>query len=202
MEGENMAPEDLIREIQLLRAQIAELKKAAAAHGHAEGDLRALSHVDEATGLYNRGTFFTLALQQLRIANRVKKPVLLLRCRVGRASGSDEEAGAEEASKTLAEAARVLRETFRESDVLARVGADEFALLVVDAGPELGPGLAARMADAFEAAQAQQEGPRELAMEVGVACWDPEDPCTVKQLLDRAGEQMCADESTGCHDNG
>lgn len=201
MNARNMTPEDLIREIQLLRAQIAELKKAAAAHDHTEGDLRALSHVDEVTGLYNRGTFFTLALQQLRIANRVKKPVLLLRCRLARTSG-DEAASAEEASNMLAESARVLRETFRESDVLARVGADEFALLVVDAGPELGLGLAARMSGAFKAAQAQQEELRKLAMEVGVACWDPEDPCTVRQLLDRAGEQMHADESAGGHDSG
>ncbi len=182
--------EELVREIEELKARLARFEGTDLRLERVEESLRFLSHLDELTGLYNRGTFFTLALQQLRLANRHKQPLLLLCCELQGLKRINEEFGRQEGDRALADAARILRTTFRESDIVARVGAAQFALLAIHVPAERTRQLIDRLQDRLAVLRAEGGRPYELSMDMSPAWWDPEHPCSVKQLLSRAEEQM------------
>jgi PAS domain-containing protein len=80
-------------------------------------ELRLLSLTDELTGLCNRRGFFTLAEQQLKIARRTKKEMMLLLGDMDKLKTINDTFGHPEGDKAIVEIAGVLKETFRESDI-------------------------------------------------------------------------------------
>jgi len=101
-----------------------------------EESLHAMTMVDDLTGVYNRRGFLTLAEQQLKVARRSKRPVILLYLDVDNLKRVNDTLGHNEGDILLSRAAIVLRRSFREADVLARIGGDEFAVLAAEATPE------------------------------------------------------------------
>ncbi len=96
----------------------------------AEEMLRLLSLTDELTGLYNRRGFSTLSEQQFRIANRDRKPLLLVSADLDGLKGINDTFGHADGDQALIETAAILRECVRQSDIVARVGGDEFVMLL------------------------------------------------------------------------
>jgi two-component system cell cycle response regulator len=91
------------------------------------GDLVLL---DELTGLNNRRGFVTLATQDLVIARRAKQPLLVAFGDLDDLKGINDNLGHAEGDTALRDVAGILRRTFREADLIARIGGDEFAVLV------------------------------------------------------------------------
>jgi PAS domain S-box-containing protein len=87
-----------------------------------EEELRMLSLTDELTGLYNRRGFLTLCEQQLKMANRAKQGVYMLYADVDGLKKINDSLGHKEGDYALINTARVLTDTFRESDIIARLG--------------------------------------------------------------------------------
>jgi diguanylate cyclase (GGDEF)-like protein len=190
VESEGKTREELIREVEQLRAEVDRLRKALAEQGHAQQDMRALSHADELTGLYNRGTFFTLGLQQLSLAERNRTPLLLLYCRLQGWEQIRSTHGIPASEEALGLLTGAMRETFRQSDLAARVADDSFAILAIDAPEAHGPALAERLRGRLAAINAEGERTYQLSLSVGFALWDPQNPCSVRQLLARAEEAL------------
>jgi diguanylate cyclase (GGDEF)-like protein len=92
-------------------------------------ELKGLDMLDDLTGLYNRRGFVALATPVLKVARRMRSGVLLV---VAAVEGDRWSAPAEEARAVRA-AGNLLRDTFRDSDLAARVGRDDFAVLAVNA---------------------------------------------------------------------
>ena len=95
-----------------------------------------MSLTDALTGLANRRGFTMRAEDDIRRTRRTGAPFLLGLADVDGLSQINAVHGRLEGDRALRDAAGVLRATFRDSDVLARVGGDEFGLLLRDAGPE------------------------------------------------------------------
>ncbi len=99
----------------------------------AEEDLRALLLVDELTGLPNRRAFITLSEQALKLATRNYRDVLMIFIDLDDLKSINDTWGHLAGDRALIDAARVLKESFRDADIVARLGGDEFvALLTVD----------------------------------------------------------------------
>ena len=94
-----------------------------------EEDLRALSLVDELTGLYNRRGFLTLARHQQKISARTGKEMLLAYADVDGLKRINDTFGHDAGDAVLVEIGKILKESFRSSDLTARMGGDEFAVL-------------------------------------------------------------------------
>jgi diguanylate cyclase (GGDEF)-like protein len=95
-----------------------------------------MSLTDGLTGLTNRRGFTMRAEDDIRRTRRTGTPLLLALADVDGLTDINTIHGRLEGDRALRDAAGVLRSTFRDSDVLARVGGDEFGLLFRDAGPE------------------------------------------------------------------
>jgi diguanylate cyclase (GGDEF)-like protein len=180
--------EELVREIERLRAQIAELESIATGRD-APADLGDVPSRDALTGLFNRNAFFTLAVQQLRIATRFRHSLVLLACRVESVDHIARVAGLPSANDAVAEAARITRETFRDADIVARVARHEFAVLAVQAARSSAGKLIGRLQDRLDQRRQEAPSPYELVMTVGQAQWDPDSPCSARDLLAQARAQ-------------
>ncbi len=86
---------------------------------------------DTLTGLPNRFHFLSKLEETLRRASSQRKEVGLLVIDVDHFGEINEAFGHEAGDTVLKEVARRLKKTVRDSDLVARVGADEFALVVV-----------------------------------------------------------------------
>ena len=94
-----------------------------------EEALLALSLIDELTGLYNRRRFFVLTEQYLKLSVRTKKKLLLLFIDMDNLKWINDHHGHNEGDQALIDLANILKKTFRESDIVARIGGDEFVVL-------------------------------------------------------------------------
>ncbi|MDR3750993.1 MAG: GGDEF domain-containing protein [Terracidiphilus sp.] len=93
-----------------------------------EIEIHDLSLRDELTGLYNRRGFYLLAEQGLRMAHRSNLPFSVLYIDVDNLKQINDSLGHTAGSEFLAETAEILQTTLRETDVLGRIGGDEFAI--------------------------------------------------------------------------
>jgi diguanylate cyclase (GGDEF)-like protein len=93
-----------------------------------ETEIHGLSLSDELTGLYNLRGFRLLADQALRLAQRANLPFSVLFIDLDNLKQINDSMGHTAGSVFLTETAEILRATFRETDVLGRIGGDEFAV--------------------------------------------------------------------------
>jgi len=156
----------------------------------AEEALRASLLVDELTGLYNRRGFSTLGQQQLKTADRAKSTMSLLFADFDDLKQINDTLGHPEGDLALIEIASVLRETFRESDIIARIGGDEFVVLAIETDGLPTEVLTTRLQENLEAHNARGNRRYKLSLSMGIARYDPESPCSIDELLARADRLM------------
>ena len=155
----------------------------------AREQLNRLSLRDDLTGLYNRRGFTVLAEQQMRLARRWDTGLLLMVLDVDGLDAINERYGRSAGDRALAETSQLLRESFRDSDVKARVGGDEFAVLLNGAGEGTCEVLDARLTKNLDRLNAAREdGP--LSLSGGVARWSPTTGQGVAEVLEHAEHLM------------
>lgn len=93
-----------------------------------ETEIHALSLRDPLTGLYNLRGFRLLADQMLLVARRSNQPFSVIFLDLDNLKEANDALGHQAGSALLVETAAILKETFREADVLGRIGGDEFAV--------------------------------------------------------------------------
>ena len=155
-----------------------------------ESELRSLSVVDELTGLYNRRGFLAFAEREFRMTRRKEKGMLLLFADLDRMKWINDTLGHPEGDSALVETASVLKEAFRESDIVGRYGGDEFVVLTIESGDDCAAALGARLDERLAAHNRNSSRPYALALSVGIARHDPQDPCSLHELLARADRLM------------
>jgi diguanylate cyclase (GGDEF)-like protein/PAS domain S-box-containing protein len=157
-----------------------------------EEEIRALSLADPLTGLYNRRGFKHLGEQQLKIATRLGKRVILLYSDVDDLKGINDTYGHDEGDRALCDVATILKTSFRDSDIVARVGGDEFVVLAMEAARVNADVFARRLRDKLELHNSRPElqGRYRLDLSTGISTYDPELPSTIDELISRADSLM------------
>jgi diguanylate cyclase (GGDEF)-like protein len=166
-----------------------------------EEALITLSITDLLTGLYNRRGFIMFAEQQLKISDRSKRVMLLFFTDLDGMKWINDTLGHEEGDRALMEAAAVLKETFRSSDIIARIGGDEFAILCIDTtdiNPEI---ITARLQNLIDMHNRRENRRYPLSISIGSSFYDPENPCSINKLMAEADRSMYENKkSKGCPD--
>jgi len=153
-------------------------------------ELQRMSFVDDLTGLRNRRGFFALAEQQVKLADRTKNGFLLPLVDLDGLKSINDAFGHREGDLALIETARALKETFRESDIIARIGGDEFAVIAIEAGRDSAEILRNRLSKNLEASNAGGSRRYTLSISLGIASYDPEHPCPIDELLAQADARL------------
>jgi len=155
-----------------------------------ENELRALSLTDELTGLYNRRGFLTLAEQQIRIANRLKKKLYLLAADLDDLKIINDTFGHQEGDSALVETANILRENFRESDIIARIGGDEFVVMPIEMSEDRSEIILNRLSQGFEKNNQKNTLRYRISISAGITWYDPGQPASIDQMLAMADTSM------------
>ncbi len=157
-----------------------------------EEELRALSLIDELTGLYNRRGFMTLARHQQKISARTGRDMLLIYADVDDFKKINDTYGHDTGDAALAETARILKESFRSSDLTARLGGDEFVVLALEASAACSEQLMASLKEKLRLRLAGLAFPFKLSLSIGMVCCDPKAPYSIEELLAKADQAMYA----------
>ncbi len=157
----------------------------------AEEKLRDLSLKDELTGIHNRRGFIVLAEQQLNNAQRIKQNLLLFFIDVDDMKWINDNLGHKAGDQALIDAASVLQKSFRKSDIIARIGGDEFVSLAVATRQVTSDMILKRLQRNLKILNKRKDAKSyQLSLSVGVTSFDPDKPCTLEQLINQGDEMM------------
>jgi len=173
-----------------LKRYTAELRKANEEQARLMEKVRALSLTDELTGLHNRRGFLSLAEQQVKIANRTKGALSLFYFDLDNMKKINDTLGHREGDHALRETAYVLGNTFRDSDIIARIGGDEFAVMAIESSENSAEAFVNRLGEHLRELNSGGARSYDLSLSVGVAHYEPEKPCTIDELLAQADSLM------------
>jgi diguanylate cyclase (GGDEF)-like protein len=172
-----------------LYQKVAELEKA-------NERLRNLSLADGLTGLNNRRGFMILATGLLKFARRAGYSMCLLYIDLDSLKYINDTFGHTAGDMAITRFARILTETFRDSDVIGRMGGDEFVVLIIDATESDIAGMQALLQSNVAAYNLQAEHAQALSFSLGVIRTDPNSSITMEEFLSQADEAMYTHKQT------
>ncbi|WP_243359965.1 sensor domain-containing diguanylate cyclase [Fundidesulfovibrio terrae] len=131
-----------------------------------------LASTDALTGLSNRRAFFTMLDQALALANRHSRPLSILIADIDHFKAVNDTYGHQAGDAVLEHFSRIILRTLRTSDTAARIGGEEFAILL----PETDKDGAYRLADRMRIIISEnvcyhERQPIQITVSVGLACY-------------------------------
>lgn len=149
-----------------------------------------IANHDGLTGLPNRLLLGELLAKALSRAARNKKPIAVLFMDMDDFKPINDRFGHLAGDRSLVEVAKRLKTVLRDSDVVARVGGDEFVAVAVDVeGAEDAALVAQKLASAFAEPIIVNGTPCPVGVSIGVALY-PTDGTSPDELLRKADEAM------------
>ncbi|MCL5735909.1 MAG: diguanylate cyclase [Actinobacteria bacterium] len=135
---------------------------------------RELANKDDLTGLPNRRHFFELTAKEFERARRYREPVSLLLLDIDHFKQINDEFGHRAGDRLLHDLAQAWRRELRSSDVIGRVGGEEFAVLLPETDLEVAVEAANRLRRAtelmkLELGQTTKVGPMAVTISAGAA---------------------------------
>ncbi|MBC8412685.1 MAG: GGDEF domain-containing protein [Nitrospira sp.] len=145
---------------------------------------------DELTGLYNLHTFMSMTEQQIKTAHREEKEMLIIYAGIDNMHGINEECGMDAGDQVLIDMANIFRRTFREADVLARSGGDEFVMSTVVSSKNTAEMIMTRLHDNIEQYNNEKIGPCAADISFGRSFYSSSKPVSIDELLSKADASM------------
>jgi diguanylate cyclase (GGDEF)-like protein len=108
-------------------------------------EMKRLATIDGMTGIYNRRHFLALADHEWKRAQRYRRPVSFLMIDVDHFKQINDSFGHEAGDRMIVHLANMAGACKRDSDVLARIGGEEFALLLPETTLDQAKTLAERL---------------------------------------------------------
>jgi diguanylate cyclase (GGDEF)-like protein/PAS domain S-box-containing protein len=156
----------------------------------------AMSSTDALTGLPNRRVVASRIEYALALAQREGVAFALLHLNLDRFKPVNDALGSAAGDRVLVEVARRLTDTMRQVDAVARLGADEFVMLVHQADMQRAEGAARRLTEALQAPFVIDGVNLTLTASIGIALF-PGDGATPDDLLQAADAAMTELKSAG-----
>ncbi len=155
----------------------------------AEEELRYISFHDSLTGLYNRN-FFEESMTRLQDGRYM--PLGILTCDLDGLKLINDTLGHQSGDQLLIQAAELLRNSFRSSDVIARIGGDEFAVLAPETDQKILEKLSQRLRTSVQ--EYNNHNPRlPLSLSIGFAV-SSQSPINTQSLFQEADDRMYRDK--------
>ncbi|MDT8339872.1 MAG: diguanylate cyclase [Longimicrobiales bacterium] len=189
-EGMRGGAQDFVPERELTPRLLIRILRHAVERHRLMSALRSLSLIDDLTGLYNHRGFNELGARYLRFARRAGKCVTLIYLDLDRFRNINQSLGHHMGDRALQRVARVLEDAFRNSDLIARVGPDEFAVLAPETSEAPPQFLVRRIRDAVAAYNRDSDDPFQLSVSVGVVRDEGAPEMELGDLVARAGADM------------
>jgi two-component system cell cycle response regulator len=163
-------------------------------------ELQKLSLLDDLTGLNNRRGFFALAEQQMKMAKRRRRDLLVMLADLDDMKKINDTLGHEKGDLALRDTATIMKETFRGSDVIARIGGDEFAVCIVEDEKSGEDVVAKRLQKNLDKYNNGEKRPFTLSLSLGFARCAFGSSCSIDEMLSRADKLMYEQKKSKHHE--
>ena len=162
-----------------------------------ENELRHQAFHDSLTGLANRALFLDRLQHAMTRKRRFGHPLAVLFVDLDDFKTVNDSLGHTEGDRLLVSVAERLHSVLRESDTIARMGGDEFAVLVEDAVDSDAPlDVANRIMDALQPPFTSTGRDLFVRASIGVAAWNSRDE-TAEDLIRNADMSMYTAKANG-----
>lgn len=152
-----------------------------------------LASLDDLTKISNRRGFVELAQKSLNICSRQNIPASLVFFDLNNFKYINDEHGHHEGDKALLFFAELMKLTFRDSDVFARIGGDEFVVLLTNTSQSLAEDIIERFRQLLKKDH-KQDNVYGLSFSAGIVTIEPDQKLSITQLLDQADTLMYEDK--------
>ena len=176
-----------------------ELEKALDVVQETSEKLERLSVMDELTGLYNRRGFLTLARQQISLKERNNNDLLLVFFDIDGLKKINDTLGHSIGDYAIMSLANLLRKAFRSSDIIARIGGDEFVILAIECSIREYIEIKSRLDHSIEEFNASNDQPFQLSVSAGAAPCNPDTKFAIEQLMEEADAELYKDKKRKKH---
>ncbi|WP_156782011.1 GGDEF domain-containing protein [Acidihalobacter aeolianus] len=162
-----------------------------------ERELQRLASTDTLTGLHNRRSFFALAETEIKRAKRKNGPLSLLLLDVDNFKNINDRFGHSVGDAALGAIVDAVTQCLRDYDIAARIGGEEFAVLLPDVPQTGAMEVAERVREAIEHARfTTPAGPFSLTVSIGVAPVST-DAATIDRALSLADDALYVAKRAG-----
>lgn len=186
---------------RLVRLEIAtditERKEMELALKEAHEKARAAALEDDLTGLRNRRAFFELGNQLLKQSRRNGSPLAIIMLDLDHFKQINDNHGHEAGDEVLRHIGQILEGNVREADIAARIGGEEFAILLADSDTIQASEMAQRLLGLMQATPVRYRDVHiRPTASFGVSALHPEEP-NLENLLARADNAMYESKALG-----
>ncbi len=164
----------------------------------AEEELKRLALTDDLTGVANRRQFFLMADKAVERARRYKTPLSVAIVDIDDFKQVNDQHGHDVGDRVIVEVAATAAHIVRGADSVARIGGEEFGVLLEQSGPATALEVAERLRAAVAAVAVEHAGgePVRVTVSVGVAPLRDDDD-TITPALKRADEALYRAKNEG-----
>ncbi|OIO39415.1 MAG: hypothetical protein AUJ72_00800 [Candidatus Omnitrophica bacterium CG1_02_46_14] len=167
-----------------------ELKKSRQALEEQMEFIRQLSLTDPLTGLYNRRGFVSLMDHQVDVAVRNKKKIVIIYADMDNLKVLNDSHGHEYGDRAIVKIADFLKDAFRRSDIVSRVGGDEFAIALTDSKEGEAESIRQRLIERIASYNLEQKDPYPIGLSIGIVNAEPNEAKEIDKLLSQADQLM------------
>jgi len=159
---------------------------------------KGLASTDSLTETYNRREFFDRANAEIERSGRYNTPLSVLMLDLDHFKGINDQYGHANGDLVLRSFANTCKYQLRTCDILARIGGEEFAILLPETNLSQAYILADRMREATKSmGLIFDQQPLSVTVSIGAAQWNSECVESFSQLLERADKNLYQAKSSG-----
>lgn len=157
--------------------------------------LEKISRLDELTGIYNRRGFMDTAVEQVQNKYNEGRTAILIFADLDNLKSINDKLGHDEGDFALRSIAAILKESLRQTDIISRIGGDEFmALALVSADDGKGEQIKARIVEVMDRFNEKCEKPYYIEASLGFAKFSCSADISLEEYMDLADEKLYEDK--------
>lgn len=184
--GSQPLPDD---DAQALRSEITRLRRENRALSIALAEMERVAERDMLTPLFNRRYFLSALHQRIARVERYKDQIALVYVDVDGLKAINDEFGHAAGDFVLVEIAQRLQSAMREQDVLARIGGDEFGILLENTGLSQARATMRRLSQLISGARCDYDG-NSIALGAAFGLTQITPGLNAEELMGRADSDM------------
>jgi two-component system, cell cycle response regulator len=153
--------------------------------------MQSMALYDDLTGVYNRRGFIEIALQQIKLLKRNKKGFIFMLADMDGLKTINDTLGHIVGNEAIKATINIFKKVFRESDIIGRIGGDEFVILINDSIEKYKEELIERINHALSEYNNEHKNKQfNLSMSIGAIYQNCSNPFTLEDLFKKADELM------------
>ena len=152
--------------------------------------LNAIARFDELTGLYNRRGFLDFAQAEIGKPDNKGKRALICFADMDNLKYVNDKFGHDEGDFALREIASILKESFRDADIIGRLGGDEFIVFAMVQVSDYEANIKERIINITKKHNEAVNKPYPIDMSTGICEFICGNDIDIHEIIDRADEKL------------